>query len=125
MFHFINFFSFDCHGDEATFDTLSSEPAPQTLSATLNPPFSHEPKVFEIKDTTVKISVEQKSLFSPRTPMVKRCGFCAALRSCAASIGRNPSQKRGLESGQTKADSLHPRRRYDRGSRPGEARVTA
>lgn len=67
----------------------------------------------------MKISVEQKRLFSPRKPMVKGCGFCAAQ---SAGI---PRKKEGWKAGQTKADSLHPRRRYDRGSRPGEARVTA
>lgn len=49
--------------------------------------------------------------------MAKGCGFCAA-----AGI---PRKKEGSKAAKPKADSLHPRRRYDRGPPPGEARVTA
>lgn len=51
--------------------------------------------------------------------------LCVRFVTLATRFGRNPSQKkRALESGPSKAGSLHPRRRYDRGA-PGEASVTA
>lgn len=81
--------------------SLPNQPATNAECHT-EPTFDHEPKVFEIKDTTVKISVEQKSLFSPRKLMAKGCGFCAALSSCAAQSAGIPRKKEGWKAAKQK-----------------------
>lgn len=128
MFHF----NFDLHGDEATLGhLLRNRNAPHNPSGPAICPtlYTPGPKVFEIKDTTVKNIGRTKSFFSPRIPTGKSVAVYAIATSGQSSwpvfaVGvPRVKKKRGPEGGQLKVGQLHPRRRHDR-EPPGEARVT-